>query len=107
MRVSTYAARAAESLASCRLILIQWAMVETGMDCSENVTADSGLAAPSAVSAAEFVYVASRVYSIALLEVGMPGINDSIVMPTNGPPTIPGLRSGATVVSDPVRVFFT
>nr|WP_294260010.1 hypothetical protein [Propionivibrio sp.] len=107
MRVFTYAASAVLSDASCLLILIQWATVDTGIFTSDQVSADSALAAPSAASAAEFVKEASLVNSMALLVVVVAGISDSMENGRKAPATIPGLRSGATVASAPVSVFLT
>ena len=74
---------------------------------SANVINDSGLSTPSAVSAADFVNESSLVNSIALDVVGSAGSNASIVSGTDAPATMPGLRSGATLVSEPSSVFFT
>ena len=92
----------------CQLleILIQCATVDTGMFTSVHVSDDSAFCAPSAASAALLVKV-FRVNSMALLVVVVLGSNASMLNGWNAPATMPAFRCGATVVSEPVRVFFT
>ena len=76
-------------------------------DLRLKVSADSALTAPSAASAARLVKLASLVNSMALLDVGNALYRLSNVSTLDAPGTTPGLRSGATVASLPVTVFFT
>lgn len=74
---------------------------------SDQVSADSALEAPSAASAAELVKLASLVNSIALELVVVLGSKASMLNGNTAPDTMPALRCGATLVSEPVRVFLT